>query len=518
MSKKKNRTGIIEEPDARVAGRPPRLSIESEETYRNFMEDAPIGICIADMSGHVQYINRKIEEVTGWTREELLSRDGMNAGFFDEETKRILRERLAARLKGDVERNTEVSVIRRDGSRLWVNLKMTILYKDGLPGGLQIVFIDMTERKQVEEALLESEKRYRELVDFLPIAIYEMDLKGNIISGNPESSRIFGYGQEDLQKGINAFQALSGPREIERAIENGMMILSGKRTGGTEYTGIRKDGSTFPLLSVAGPILREGKPVGLRGAIIDLSKQKEAERDLQDIRDQLIQSEKLASIGRISAGVAHEILNPVNIIFLELQFMKNMENLPPVFLEEIEVCMTQIHRIVTIAENLKQVSRMSANKMVMTDVNVLISDVLTLYSTQLNIDGIEIEAQYQADLPEILLDKEKMEQVFVNLISNAAAAMAGKEKKVLRVATRGNGNTDSLTIVVADTGTGIGEEDMPKIFEPFFTTRRHEKGTGLGLPISYGIVQGHGGKIWAENNEWGGASFMIELPVKTTAT
>ncbi len=140
-----------------------------------------------------------------------------------------------------------------------------------------------------------------------------------------------------------------------------------------------------------------------------------------------------------------------------------------------------------------------------------------LYSTQLKIDGIEIETQYQPDLPAIFMDKEKIEQVLVDLISNATAAMAEKEKKVLRIITRRNALTedhDSLMIVVSDTGTGIKNEDMPKIFDPFFTTRQG-KGTGLGLSISYGIVTDHGGKIWAENNKRGGASFMIELPVRT---
>lgn len=665
MTSRKNKTGIIQERETKSAKQSRRLSAESkqrlkaqsafaesEEVCRNFMEEAPIGICIADLSGHVQYVNKKIEEVTGWQREELLSRNGLKAGFFDEETKLLLIKRLAARLQGDEARTTVVPVNCRDGSRRWVNVKTTILCKDGQPSGLQLAFIDMTEQKQMEEALREnenkyrlladamtdivwiqdmnlhtvyvspsiqtqlgftpeerllqdvrdqltpeslslalntlareialerqgqadphrkvmieleyyhkdgstrwfeniiggirdeqgvltelhgvsrnvtrrhqalealreSEKKYRELVDFLPISLYEIDPRGNLISGNPEIFKTFGYAAEDFEKGVNIYQMLVTPQDRARALETGRMILSGFQTEEAEYTGLRKDGSTFPFLNIAGPMIREGRPVGLRGAIIDLTGQKQAEKDLEDVRSKLLQSEKLASIGRIAAGVAHEILNPLNIISLELQFLQAMENLPPVISEEIEICMTQVGRIVAIAENLKQFSRIPANRMAMADINEVISDVLRLYATQLHINGIAVETQYQKDLPKIFMDKEKIEQVLVNLISNAEAAMAEKEKKVLRITTRGNelaGDTASVTIVIADTGAGIRKENLRKIFEPFFTTRRQNQGTGLGLSISYGIIQGHGGNIWAENNEWGGASLIIEFPVKT---
>jgi PAS domain S-box-containing protein len=138
---------------------------ESEEKFSNFMEDAPIGICITDLSGHVQSINRKIEEKTGWTREELLNRDGLAIGFFDEETKRTLLARLAARLREDVPRTTEIPVTRKDGSRLWINLKTTILRKDGLPNGLLLAFIDVTDRREAQQKVLESEEKYRLLVE-----------------------------------------------------------------------------------------------------------------------------------------------------------------------------------------------------------------------------------------------------------------------------------------------------------------------------------------------------------------
>jgi C4-dicarboxylate-specific signal transduction histidine kinase len=241
-------------------------------------------------------------------------------------------------------------------------------------------------------------------------------------------------------------------------------------------------------------------------------------RELEEAKDMVVQSEKFAAIGQLTAGVAHEILNPVNIISMELQILRGMQDISPDVHEEVSVCMDQIARIVSIAENLKQFSRIPVKTTVMADINNVVAHVLALYSTQLKIEEIETAAQYQSDLPKIPMDKEKIEQVIINLITNAMAAMEGKEVKILRIKTERESphqSNDQIKIMIADNGTGIKTEHMSKIFDPFFTTKGQGKGTGLGLSISYGIVHDHGGTIWAENNEWGGASFYVKIPVKT---
>jgi signal transduction histidine kinase len=191
--------------------------------------------------------------------------------------------------------------------------------------------------------------------------------------------------------------------------------------------------------------------------------------------------------------------------------------LPPEVLEELNICKDQIKRIVAIAENLKQISRVNNQKMVIADINNVIAQIMSLYATQFKIEEIEVEVHYQAHLPETMMDKEKISQVLQNLISNAMVSMEGIKNKRLKITTEEDlliGHHDRLKIMVADTGVGIEEEYMSHIFDPFFTTKEQGKGTGLGLSISYGIIKEHGGKIWAENNEWGGASFFIELPVR----
>ncbi|MFA5181184.1 MAG: PAS domain S-box protein [Syntrophales bacterium] len=145
---------------------------ESEEKYRNFMEDAPMGICIVDTTGKIQFINRTIEEHSGWRREELLGKDGFTSGFFNDETRRLLAERLAARLRGDPPQQLEILLSCKDREPLWVVLKTTLLQKDGLIVGAQIAFTDISDRRRVEGALRESEGKFRDMAEKAVVGIY----------------------------------------------------------------------------------------------------------------------------------------------------------------------------------------------------------------------------------------------------------------------------------------------------------------------------------------------------------
>lgn len=529
---------LNEELEQRVAERTLQLTLEiderqlaeaalreSEKKYRYLTDKMYDVAWITDMNLRTVYVSPSIETALGFTPEERMAQD-ISEQITPETLNRIREilvkeQELEIQGESDPERTLtyEVEYYHKDGSiRCCENIASGVRDDEGVVIGFHGVSRDITERKKAEKALLESERKYRELVDFLPVAIYEMDMQGNVISGNPAIFKLFGYVQSDLEEGLNALRSMISPDDYNRAVETGLRVLNGEQTGGTEYTGIKKDGSIFPFLNVAGPIIHENKPVGLRGAIIDLTRQKQAEEDLQNAQDMLLQSEKLAAIGRLSAGVAHEILNPVNIISMELQLLQTMKNLPTDMQDELKVCMQQIDRIVTITENLKTFSRIPSKKVVLTSINEIIENIIVLYATQLKIESVELDVQYQSELAEIVADKEKIEQVVLNLIANAVDAMKGKKKKILRIITEQESAPEErqLKITIADTGNGIKSEVMPKIFEPFFTTKEPGKGTGLGLSIAYGIIHDHGGRIWAENNEWGGASFYITLPARTT--
>lgn len=252
----------------------------------------------------------------------------------------------------------------------------------------------------------------------------------------------------------------------------------------------------------------------------ELSERKRAEeelrntcQELQETRDMLVQSEKLAAIGRLTAGVAHEILNPVHIISMRLQLLEMKEGLSDEVRHGLDICKNQLHRIIGIIEDLRQFSRSSEKRVTINDLNSIIEHVLALQAPQFKEEGIKPEVHYASDLPSISFDKDRILQVIFNLISNATEAMAGQETKVLRITTTEAASDEFVQVVISDTGTGIDQDNMSKIFDPFFSTKDRGQGTGLGLYICYSIIKDHGGRIWSENNEWGGASLYIELPV-----
>ncbi|MHB9098125.1 MAG: GAF domain-containing sensor histidine kinase [Syntrophales bacterium] len=370
---------------------------------------------------------------------------------------------------------------------------------------------------KTEKSLRESEETYRELVEFFPISVFEANSNMRMTSFNHTALETFRYTAEDPVRDIDGHQFFL-PGEWERLDKDVIEVMGGASKSSVEYRFIRKDGNTFTGLAYVSPIIRQGVVIGVRGAVIDITDRIKAMEELQKAKDHLLQSEKLVAIGRLAAGVTHEILNPVAIISLELQILMKGSDLSPKTRQRLTVCMEQINRIVAIAEGLKGFSRVKENKLAMGDIAATVDYILTLYRPQLKMKGIQADVQYAANLPMTLMDRDRIEQVILNLIENAIAAMEEKEEKVLRITIdRGTaaGKKDFLRVTIADTGTGISKQDMTKLFEPFFTTKKPDKGTGLGLSISFGIIRDHGGRIWVENNEWGGASFFFEIPIIT---
>ena len=236
-------------------------------------------------------------------------------------------------------------------------------------------------------------------------------------------------------------------------------------------------------------------------------------QELQETRDMLVQSEKLAAIGRLSAAVAHEILNPINIISMRLQLLEQKEDLSRAVEDTLTICKNQLNRIVEFTEDLGQFSRRSKKHISMNNLNDIIQHTLVLSDPQFKEYDIKTDVKYDTALPLIPLDKDRIEQVIFNLIYNATEAMAGKKTRVLEITTGLSAPGDYVQVIISDTGTGIEDSHMDKVFDPFFTTKDPGQGTGLGLFISYSIIHEHAGRMWAENNEWGGASFFIQLPV-----
>ncbi|MEN6509016.1 MAG: PAS domain S-box protein [Smithella sp.] len=500
---------------------------ESKEKFDDFMENAPIGICVADLSGRVQFVNRKIEEATGWTREELLLRDGLTAGFFDEETKKILLERLVARLHGEAPRTTEVPVTCKDGSRIWINLKTTILYKNGLPCGMQLAFIDVTDRKQVEMKIQSYAEEISDLYNNAPCGYHSIGPDGAFVRINDTELKWLGYKREEIMDRIK-WPDLLTPESRTKFYKIFPVFQKQGWASDVEFDVIRKDGSVFSVLLNATAIKDyEGRFIQSRSTIFDVTQLKKVQSELstknleltrayEDLRQKqaiILQQEKMASIGMLAAGVAHEIKNPLAIILQGINYLQTTCQQNSLILEVIERLNQAVLQTDSIVKGLLSFARQTPVALVEQDIRELLDESLALTEHEFRMKKIELIKDYQADLPNIAVDSNQMMQVFVNLIINGIEAMPQKGKFIIRARQVKNADgKEELELSFRDTGHGIPAGEIDHIFDPFYTTRAVGN-TGLGLSISKGIIDMHGGIIYAESENEKGTNIVVNLPV-----
>ncbi len=359
-------------------------------------------------------------------------------------------------------------------------------------------------------AVREREERVQSLLDNVLDGIITIDEQGIIQSFNRPAEEIFGY-ESDEVVGHSVTKLMPEPYRsehgsyIERYLETREAHIIGI---GREVTGLRKDGSTFPMDLAVSEFHLDGERM-FTGIVRNIT-------DRKHLEEQLVQSSKLASLGELVGGIAHEINNPVGIILMRttsLMREAKQEDCPGDILDDIEVIKRQCEKVAQITSGLLAFSRQSPYEPREADANRTIRSSIGLVENMMKSRGIKCELDLGDDLPIVTLDPTRIEQVLLNLYNNAMDAMP--DGGILRVASAriAESNKAMIRIRVSDTGVGIPRENLDRLFDPFFTTKEVGKGTGLGLAISYGIVQEHGGRLEAEGQMGEGATFTLFLPV-----
>jgi two-component system NtrC family sensor kinase len=499
--------------DVTESARVQQALLESEEKYRGIIEGMEEGYHEVDLAGRFTFVNDSMQVITGYSRKELIGMSYRRYAADEQHAGKVFRAYNEIFLSGKHLEWFEWDIRRKDGSMRTIEVTASLIRdRSGQPRGFRGIVRDTTDRKKAEEALRIAEEFYRTVANNSLTAIYIVqDSKIRFV--NPYLPSYSGYSENDLM-GMDILDFVV-PEDRERVREQAIRMLRGESRVPYEYRIIDKSGQTRWLVETVSSINYKGKRATL-GTTMDITERKKMEQQLQDARDLLLRSEKLAAVGQLSAGVVHEILNPVNIISLRLQLLESTESLSDKTMQTLKICRAQIERVMKISRDLSQFSRITAKHVAPGDLHQLIEQVLTLTAPKMRLERIAVEKAYADALPLIPMDRFRIEQVILNLIINALDAVSGKEKKLLRIATaleKSDGRTFAR-IAFADNGTGIKPEDMHRLFDPFFTTKEAGKGTGLGLSICYGIIQEHGGNIRVENNDLGGATFIIELPVE----
>ena len=269
---------------------------ESEEKYRTILESIDESYFEANIAGNFTFFNDSLSKSLGYSNDELLEMN--NRDYMAPETsKKIYNLFNQIYRTGNPIKKVTYEIIRKDGSRGFHELSASLM-KDqaGQPIGFRGIAHDITERTKAEEALRESEKKYRQLSDSLPQIVFETDEKGNLTFTNRVAFDILGYTREDFEKGLNALQMLI-PEDRDRALKNIQRVLKGEKLGGTEYTALAENGRTYPAMIYSNPIIREGKSVGMRGIVADLTEVKRTQEALRESKDNLDKAQEIAHVG-----------------------------------------------------------------------------------------------------------------------------------------------------------------------------------------------------------------------------
>jgi PAS domain S-box-containing protein len=396
---------------------------------------------------------------------------------------------------------------------------------------------EVLDRMRIEEALRESEEKYRTILNSIQEGYYEVDLSGNMMFCNDSLCGIIGYSRDELI-GMNNRQYM--PMEaFKRVYETFLRVYNtGEATKAFDWEVITKDG-TKKIVEASVTLIRDvkGTPAGFRGVVRDITDRKRAEEQARVHQQQLMQASKMAALGVLVSGVAHEINNPNNFIMLNAPILREAwESAMPVLDEyyrengdflmggmmysEMREQMPKLlsgvaqgaERIKQIVTNLKSYVRGDSGDLSQTvDVNAVIRSSLSLISNVIKNATDHFTVKYEADLPLVRGSFQRLEQVILNLIQNACQALPDK-KKGLFVTTGRDGGGAGIVVTIQDEGSGIRPEDLPRIREPLFTTRQDVGGIGLGLSISSKIIEEHRGSLRFTSAPGKGTTVTITLP------
>ena len=337
------------------------------------------------------------------------------------------------------------------------------------------------------------------------------DMKGNIFLFNASAENVFEHSKEETENSINVRDIYpgDGARQVMKLLRSDDFGGKGRLTT-YRTNALTKSGEEIPISLNASVVYEEGKEVATVGFFHDLRDRIQIQKELEETQVQLLQAEKMASLGKLAAGVAHQINNPLGGITLFAKLMLEEYTLEKGAEEDLHRILRDAERARNTVKELLEFTRQTRHLMQPNNINDALQRTLFLIENQTLFQNIQLRKELQEDLPPVSSDAQQLYHLMMNIILNAAQAMDGNG--ILHIKTHYREKQDRVCIVISDTGPGIPEKALPHVFEPFFTTKDEGKGTGLGLSLAYNIVESHGGRMSARNNPEKGASFIIELP------
>ncbi|MEE8373386.1 MAG: PAS domain S-box protein, partial [Dehalococcoidia bacterium] len=405
----------------------------------------------------------------------------------------------------------ETTLPRKDGARCPVEFSARIIEYQGAPA-ISIVVRDVTERKLMEQALRESEAQFRTMFEEAAIGIALVDMTGIPFKINPALQRMLGYTKEELSS--IALTEYIHPGGAMTSAGPFQEIMAGRRDEyhvEKQYT--RRDGRSIWGRQTVSPVKdSEGNPLFAIAMIEDITERKVAEEEKSKMEQQLQLTGRLAAVGELAAGVAHELNNPLAAVQAYAQFLTSRKDLDETIRGDVETIYKEAQRASRITSNLLSFARRHRPEKTLVSLNDIIEKSLELNAYRMRVNNIAVETKLDPKLPMTMADFHQIQQICVNLITNAEQAMTETHGRG-RLTIRTRKVHDMIEASFVDDGPGVSSEDLTRIFDPFFTTKDVGKGTGLGLSICFGIVHEHGGRLYATSEIGEGSTLVMELPI-----
>ena len=489
--------------------------MESERNYRLLIRNLPNCVYRGYQDGSIDFFDGKIEQITGYSKEEFLSRRKTWYDIVHHEDRQYATDKLKQALRTDNSYIREYRVLSKNGDIIWVQDGGQIIY--GENSEIEFItgaFLDITERKLSERALHESEEKYRSIFNSGPNPIFVLDRTTlEILDANPMAEETYGYDKEEMRG--RSFSLLGPIYDIKtRLAEIDQNDWPEACVVGSKVKHFKKGNIPFYVRATACPI-RYKERYAVILATTDLTEMLEKEA-------QLLQASKMTTLGEMSAGIAHELNQPLNAINMGSEYLTMMvENRKKIAEDDLVEIATQIsgqvNRAVEIIDRLREFGRKPDFAKTKVDLNRAVRVIYGIVNQQLALQNIKLKLDLSEDLLPILAHNTSIEQVIFNLVTNARDAINQKRKTGLTaedhaITIRSFTEDDWSAVVVADTGTGIPADVRHKVFEPFFTTKEVGRGMGLGLSITYGIVKDYNGQIEIQSKEGVGSAIRLTFP------
>jgi PAS domain S-box-containing protein len=491
---------------------------EKERKYsQTILDSLPYRIMVVNMDMTIERVNRTFLEEFNLTQEAVSGKYCYEARYGLEKPCGEAGYSCYLLFLEEIDEKKSFSTIREfkdeNGNERFDVITISPLYnEEGKIVQLLEASRNVTERIKLEREAQKSNVFFQNVIQSTVDGIVVVDTKGNVLIFNQGMENLTGYtAQEIMEQGhLSSFYNIDVAKENMRKMRSDRYGPEGKLNP-TSMSITTKAGEEIPVTLTASIITIDDKETGSVGVFTDMREVLKMRKDLEEAHLQLIQSEKIASVGRMAAGVAHEINNPLAGIMIYAELLKEELKENKQHLNDIQEVIDQTLRCKEIVSELLEFSRQTVGKVSSFSLEEMIEKTLNILINQAIFQNIEVIKDIKIDIPEIAGDMGQLQQVFSNLFRNAADAMGGRGK--LSINARYDTDKNQFEIRVCDTGPGVPEELRGKIFDIFFTTKPVGKGTGLGLSICKKIIELHGGNLMVECPQDGGTTFIVELPL-----